>query len=415
MTLKKSYTPRKTPLKTLKASQEESCPPSVTADVELPLPKPANTCPDPSATPAQAANTDLDVEPLEPFKPLPAFTPSKAWRPTPGASGSLAERAQQLRQSVTKRLSSVDHGWLQRCQVFDEVDDCERPVSGNVEDPGESDGHTPSPLAASSAAVAELLPARASPNKPGPGGDGVARNTPTHPQPPDDRPQMGGVTSPAEAACLWDKGHGSSLEPSVGGGGGGGGGEGGEGDGETRPGLGGAGMGAEWVGTERASGISTAKKPRARARKGQEEEDEEEPVQTKKRGKEPRPKGAQKKGRKRPRDEDEEEEEEEDKGDGEQKPADSEVKQGTAKKRRRTKKGETSTSDSPKKARGPRGRKKKGTGSGGDEGDGSDPEELEKKVVKQKPRIPQENLLGEVDVEDVMAARSRVKNSVRQM
>lgn len=421
MTLKKPLTPGRTPLKSWKDSQEESCPPAVTANVELPLPKPANTCPDPNATPVQTASTILDEEPFEPFKSLPAFTPSKARCPTtPNASASLAQRAQQLRQSVTKRLSSVDHGWLQRCQVFDEMDDSERPVAGNmeknVEDPGElGGGCAPSPRAAAAATttMAELMPARASPNKPVLEGDRPARNAPACPRPPDDRPQMGGVTSPVGAACLWASGHSSSLGPNDGGGGG----EGAdERDGETRPGLGGAAR-AERVSEERASGTSAARKPRARARKEQEEE-EDETVQAKKRGKEPRPKKAtQRKGRKRLREEDEGEEEE--KGDGEQKPGDrGEEKGGTAKKRRRvTKKGEKTieASDSPEKAKGPRGRKQKARGS---EGDGrSDPEEQEeKKALKQKPaRLPQENLLGEVDVEDARAASSssRVKNIMR--
>ncbi|XP_076157916.1 ATP-dependent DNA helicase Q4 [Alosa pseudoharengus] len=422
VTLKKSLTPRRTPLKTWKDSQEESCPPAVTANVELPLPKPANTCPDPSATPVQTASTGLNEEPYEPFMSPPAFTPSKARCPTtPGASASLAQRAQQLRQSVSKRLLSVDHGWLQRCQVFDEMDDSERPVAGNVEkkkkeeeNSGESSsGHAPSPRAA---AAAELTPACASPNKPAPAGDGAARNAPARPRPPDDRPQMGGVTSPVGAACLWAEGHGSSLRPNDGGGGEG------DGDGETRPGLGGA-EGAERVRAERASGTGAAKKPRARARKRQEEEEEEEEEETeqaKEQGKKPRSKkGPQRKGRKRPRDDDDGgEEEEEGKGDGEQKPGDEgDEKKGTAKKRRRTtKKGETtSASDSPKKARAPRGRKQKARGSGGD---GSDPEEQQeeeekKKALKQKP--PQENLLGEVDEEDARAASSssRVKNTMR--
>lgn len=423
MTLKKSLTPGRTPLKSWKDSQEESSPPAVTANVVLPLPKPANTCPDANATPVQTASTDLDEEPFEPFKSLPAFTPSKARCPTtPSVSASLVQRAQQLRQSVTKRLSSVDHGWLQRCQVFDEMDDCERPVAGNVEknveDPGElGGGCAPSPCAAAAAAttttMAELTSACASPNKPSLEGDGAARNAPAHPRPPDDRPQMGGVTSPVGAACLWAVGHGSSLGPNDGGGGGEGAGER---DGETRPGLGGAAR-SERVSAERASGTGAAKKPRARARKEQEEE-EDKTEQAKEQSKEPRLKKAiQRKGRKRQREEDEGDKE--GKGDAEQKPGDGgEENKGTAKKRRRTtKKGEKTNeaSDSPKKAKGPRGRKQKTRGSGGD--GSSDPEEQEeKKALKQKPtRLPQENLLGEVDEEDARAASSssRVKNIMR--
>ncbi|KAL2080063.1 hypothetical protein ACEWY4_023856 [Coilia grayii] len=403
MTLKKSFTPRRTPLKTWKDSQEESCSPTLTAEAELPSPKPANTCPDPNATPVQTTSVDLDLDekPFEPFKPLP----SKAWCPTPGTPASMAQRAQQLRQSVSKRLSSVDHGWLQRCQVFDEVDDSERPVAGNsADDPARPNGHTLSLGSASSntsssstgtatAAVSQPTPARrAMENNPSPEGGAAARNAPGPPRPPDDRPQMGGVTSPAGAAGFWDEGHGSSLGPSDG-----------DGDGETRPGQG----AEERVGVERASGIGAAKKPRARARKGRDEE-KEEPEQRgeTERANDARPKGARKKARKRQRDEDEEEE------GGEQTAADGEEQQGAAKKRRRrNKKGETaSASDCPQKARGPRGRKTKARGSGGD---GSDPEESEKRAEKQKPRLPRENLLGEMEEEDVKAASSRVKNSVR--
>lgn len=369
----------------------------------------------------QTASTDLDEETFEPFKSLPAFTPSKARYPTTHcASASLAQRAQQLRQSVTKRLSSVDHGWLQRCQVFDEMDDCERPVAGNVEknveDPGELGGScAPSPcaVAAPTTTMAELTSAHASLNKPALEGDEAARNAPARPWPPDDRPQMGGVTSPVGAACLWATGHGSSLGPNDGGGGGEGAGEW---DGETRPGLRGVAR-AERVSTERASGTGAARKPRARARK-EEEEEEDETAQAKKQGKEPRPKKATlRKGHKRLREEDEGEEE--GKGDGEQKPGDGgEEKGGAAKKRRTTtKKGEkmNKASDSPQKAKGTRGRKQKARGSRGD--GSSDPEEQEeKKTLQQKPaRHPQENLLGEVDEEDARAASSssRVKNIIR--
>lgn len=43
------------------------------------------------------------------------------------------EKVQFLKQSMTKRLSSVDSGWLSRCQVFDEVEEPREPVVGNSE------------------------------------------------------------------------------------------------------------------------------------------------------------------------------------------------------------------------------------------------------------------------------------------
>ncbi|XP_063041795.1 ATP-dependent DNA helicase Q4 [Engraulis encrasicolus] len=483
MSLKKSSTPRRTPLKTWKdsgCSQEESgsSPAPLGTEPEPPFPhspKPANTCPNPNSanavqtTSAKSDQVDRggdldDLQPFEPFKP----TPSKAWRPvtTPGTPpASLAQRAQQLRQSVTQRLSSVDQGWLQRCQVFDEVDDSEKPVAGNsAVDPGKVNGggvHS-SPLGINNSSISSMSSAADATTSqtqptaarvmeedkpPGPRGGSavavaaaVARNAQGRARPPDDRPQKnqekrGGVTSRAEgAASLWDAGHsgGSSLGP---------------GDGETRPGRPGLGAQVQEEGEEEervkmeeqaSGGVSTAKKRRgARARKGREDgegmEEEGRTGEMGEEGSQPKgSKGGRKRAQKRPRDEYDFEEEE----GGNRTPATAagndgeEKQQGAAKKRRRraTKKEEEEGgeehggADGPgkKAARAPRGRKAaRAKGGNGGDGHGSDPEQEEeekKRGEKQKPqRVPKENLMGELEDEQEAraAASTRVKNTVR--
>ncbi|XP_056597984.1 ATP-dependent DNA helicase Q4 [Triplophysa dalaica] len=120
--LKKASTPRRTPTKPLKDTTDSN-----TAK-ESYTPKPANTCPDPSALPVQTTSTE--VEPSDPF---PALTPSKSQSPAVGTAHRSIEKVQFLKQSMTKRLSSVDSGWLSRCQVFDEVEEPREPVVGNSE------------------------------------------------------------------------------------------------------------------------------------------------------------------------------------------------------------------------------------------------------------------------------------------
>lgn len=125
--LKKATTPRRTPTKPLQDTPNSSAAPT---DVETHTPKSANTRPDPSAPPVQTASTEVEDEPSDPF---PSVTPSKSWSPAVGSAHKSMERVQYLRQSMTKRISSVDSGWLARCQVFDEVEEPQKPVAGNSE------------------------------------------------------------------------------------------------------------------------------------------------------------------------------------------------------------------------------------------------------------------------------------------
>lgn len=105
-------------------------PSTAPTDVETHTPKPANTHPDPSAPPVQTASTEFEDEPSDLF---PSITPSKSWSPTVGSAHKSLERVQFLKQSMTKRFSSVDSSWLARCQVFNEVEEPQKPVAGNSE------------------------------------------------------------------------------------------------------------------------------------------------------------------------------------------------------------------------------------------------------------------------------------------
>uniref|UniRef100_A0AAY4E411 DNA 3'-5' helicase n=1 Tax=Denticeps clupeoides TaxID=299321 RepID=A0AAY4E411_9TELE len=273
VSLKKSFSVGRTPLKSRKDSQDP---------LELAQPKPANTCPGP-LSPAQTASSE----------PSPAFAAPEAWSPAPDEP---ARRAQQLRRSVTRRLSSVDSGWLQRCRVFDEVGERERPVAGNAA-PAGSD---------------QLLATNGGEegsNKPGP--PASAKSTPP-------APRMGNVTSSGGTACLQDAGPGPSLWCP---------------DGETRPALG----GEEPGGTELSGAISGARKPRPGARKGQEGGKECEQTEDGESGR----KGVKRRVRKRRRDQEDEEE---------VKAADG----GTAKRRRKMKKAEGNSESLNKAARGRR-------------------------------------------------------------
>uniref|UniRef100_A0A4W5L0K9 CCHC-type domain-containing protein n=1 Tax=Hucho hucho TaxID=62062 RepID=A0A4W5L0K9_9TELE len=410
--LKKSFTPRRTPLKSWKDGQGPNPAAGAAGSDTLlsPLLKPANTRPHLLACPVQTGTEHPQQPPQEPFEPLPTFTPSKLWSPAAGASSSdrpAGSRAQQLRQTFTKRLSSVDSSWLERCQVFDEVGVTEMPVVGNlslamvsaVGSPqaiGEGVGEGENPGRAASSFVI--------PSRQNEGttllGERASKSTMPQALPFSDehQPKIGcGVTSAADPASLRSTGQRSSL--------GSGSGEGK--DGETRPGLRGHAEGG--MSEETAVGTTTAKKSRARARKGRVGRVEEEagvstqlPQQAEDDELGPEKKGTKKKGQKRQRDHD---------TDGEN-PDDTE-KEGAVKKRRRTKKVTEATADggSPKKA--PRARKKKAKTGDGNASEQEKGDVTEKEAVKQKPRIPQENLLGEVDEEDVKAARNRGSNTMR--
>ncbi len=114
-------------MKPLKDTPDSS---TALTDVETHTPKPANTHPDPSAPPVQTVSTEFEDEPSDPF---PSITPSKSWSPAVGSAHKSLERVQFLRQSMTKRFSSVDSSWLARCHVFDEVEEPQKPVAGNSE------------------------------------------------------------------------------------------------------------------------------------------------------------------------------------------------------------------------------------------------------------------------------------------
>ncbi|XP_041739473.2 ATP-dependent DNA helicase Q4 [Coregonus clupeaformis] len=405
VSLKKSFTPRRTPLKSFKDGQS---PDSHT--LLSPLPKPANTRQDPLASPMQRGTEHPQQPAEEPFEPLTAFTPSKLWSPAAGASSSdrqAGSRAQQLRQTFTKRLTSVDSSWLERCQVFDEVVDAEKPVVGNlplameaaVSSPYAKGGGTGKGENAGRAASSFVTPSRQNEGTTLLG-ERASKSTITQARPSPDEHQPHiccGVTSAADPASLWPAGQRSSL------GSGSGGGEGE--DGETRSGLKGQTEGGTTE--ETAIGATTAKKSQARARKGrggrvvEEARVSTQPPQAEGDELGLEKKGTKKKGGKSKRDPD---------TDGEN-PEGTEKVEGAVKKRRRTKKEDIADGGSPKKA--PRARKKAAKTDDGDVSDKEDGDVTEKEVVKQKPRVPQENLLGEVDEEDINAARNRGRNTMR--
>ncbi|RXM27385.1 ATP-dependent DNA helicase Q4 [Acipenser ruthenus] len=124
--LRKSFTPKRTPLKSCKENPD----PMDKTDLVPPMPKPANTTPNPTPVPT------LDLEEKEePFPTIKGFTPSRITPSPASAPKGLRSRVQCLQQSMTKRLLSVDPGWLERCQVFGDMEDQEKPVVGNLATP----------------------------------------------------------------------------------------------------------------------------------------------------------------------------------------------------------------------------------------------------------------------------------------
>ncbi|MGH0146840.1 UNVERIFIED_CONTAM: hypothetical protein FKN15_009418 [Acipenser sinensis] len=124
--LRKSFTPKRTPLKSCKENPD----PMDKIDLVPPMPKPANTTPNPTLVPT------LDLEEKEePFPTIKGFTPSRITPSPASAPKGLRSRVQCLQQSMTKRLLSVDPGWLERCQVFGDMEDHEKPVVGNLATP----------------------------------------------------------------------------------------------------------------------------------------------------------------------------------------------------------------------------------------------------------------------------------------
>ncbi|KAL0961923.1 hypothetical protein UPYG_G00333410 [Umbra pygmaea] len=418
----KKFTPGRTPMKSWKDVQSPNHVVGSTDRVTplSPMPKPAKTCPYPFGSPKHAGTVPLQQPPVEPFEPSPpAFTPSKLLYPAVGASSSspssspsdrlTSSRALQLRQTFTRRLTSVDSSWLERCQVFDEVGNAEKPVVGNLclatataavglphaEGRGSVEGGK-----SEDAASSLVTPSRQS-DRTGPCGQGSSRMTEPWPLPPDGRQlQPGdGITSPAGPAGVRPAGQHSSLGP---------GSRDGE-DEETRPGLGGpseGGMSAEST----TDATATAKKCGVRDGKGRGggvEEGEAGGLAPQQAGGtviSQERKGAKRKGRKRLRVVDD---------DGE-KPDGVEEEEESATKRRRTRKatGSEAGGGSPRKA--PRAKKKKTAKTEYD--NCLDPEGGDvtgKEGANQKPELPKENLLGEVDEEDVKAARSRRSNPLK--
>ncbi|XP_051519449.1 ATP-dependent DNA helicase Q4-like isoform X1 [Myxocyprinus asiaticus] len=123
--LEKAVTPRQTPSKPLKDTPDSNTTPSI----ETHTPKPSNTFPDASLSPAVQTNSaEFEDEQSDPFL---SITPSKSWSPSLRSAHKSVEKVQFLKQSMTKRLSSVDSGWLVRFQVFDEVEEPRKPIAGN--------------------------------------------------------------------------------------------------------------------------------------------------------------------------------------------------------------------------------------------------------------------------------------------
>ncbi|XP_060798588.1 ATP-dependent DNA helicase Q4 isoform X2 [Neoarius graeffei] len=289
-----------------------------------PSPKPANTSPALPTPPVQTGSTECEDEPSDPF---PSFTPSKLSSLSMTTPDKSLEKAQFLKQSMTKRLSCVDRGWLERCQVFGEVRDEHKPVAGNLDLP-EKDRVIQSGARCEKVVAAENRTFRDS-------------------------------ASPQDVSrvCI-----------------------------ETFP-----------VDVDHSSGMADRKTKEDRVTEGQDGIDESSTsLETRKQMKKPCSRKAQdsedpdyeqkilrKKGRKRQRETGEEEAE-------------------SVRKKRRAKK-ENSAEEKPVKKE----RKKKRRAA--EEGESSTPETKE----PQKSKMPQENLLGEVDEEDVRAASSRKKNPIR--
>lgn len=289
-----------------------------------PSPKPANMSPALLSSPAQRGSTEPEDEPSDPF---PSFTPSKQSSHSLKVPDKSLERAQFLRQSVTKRLSCVDRGWLERCQVFNEVRDEHKPVAGNIDPP---EKHTSLP---SDEVVVESCKPRDS-------------------------------ASPRDMSLVCVDKFPINVDHSSG----------------TANGV----MELDPVSEARdeieASNPSLeTKKPTKKPRAGKAIDSKDPDYEQK---------TTRKKGQKRQR---------ETEGEGEEQTGQNESVQ----KKRRTKKEDTAEETPIKKQR-------KRKGKGAEEG-----ESTSETKVPQKSKMPQENLLGEVDEEDVRAVSSRKKNPVR--
>uniref|UniRef100_A0A8C9VIJ7 DNA 3'-5' helicase n=1 Tax=Scleropages formosus TaxID=113540 RepID=A0A8C9VIJ7_SCLFO len=372
VSLKKSFTPGRAPMKSWKEGPHQS----VAADTEPALPRPADTCPRPCVTPAEASCAE---ESDELFDMLPAFTLSKRHPPTSGTPDALAERAVRLRCSVTERLSSVDGGWLKRCQVFDEVENGEEPATGNLSSPLGKTAVLPGGTSGNTGAASSLVtpsaqddatPLRETVAK-------TAQKPPPLPLPPGDKLQMSRVTSPAETACSRASGCGSPLKATtretV--------------DEETRQGPKGGALGDSKV----TPPVRSAKKSRSKSSKCEEGGGKSlASCQSEGHSGGTEGKEAKRRSRKRLRESDAKGEQFEEGGE--------ELEKTSTKKKRRVRNGSVECS------RAPQSKRKKVKATEDDGTDLEDPNSLEK-IKKQK--MPQENLLGEVDEEEVHSVSTR--------
>ncbi|TRY87371.1 hypothetical protein DNTS_003944 [Danionella cerebrum] len=125
--LKKASTPRRTPSDQPKHSENSS---GAHTEAEAHNPKPANTCPALSVAPVEISAVSIEDEPSDPF---PSITPRTSLPAAVSCAQRSLEKVQFLRQSISKRFSSVDSGWLARCQAFEEAEELQKPVAGNAE------------------------------------------------------------------------------------------------------------------------------------------------------------------------------------------------------------------------------------------------------------------------------------------
>ncbi|XP_030644288.1 ATP-dependent DNA helicase Q4 [Chanos chanos] len=353
LSLKKSFTPGRTPLKSWKDNEVAR---STPAEAESPQPKPANTSPTPLASPAQTTTADWLEEPTE---PLPVFTPSKSSSLAMATSNKQTPKTQLLRHSVTKRLASVDSGWLQRCQVFDELGDFEKPAVGNL---GPTEKNCVPHSNGKSENVTNDNPVSVTPPD---------KITSMRSQPFGDGTQIGCAISPTDSPCVQNSGVDSTLRPDVG-----------REDRESGSGP----TGETQMEPEESSPVRDVKRPRPRAKKAAEKgqnsqaDDDDDGKKT---------------GKKRRRETDDKEDETRAGENGE-----------TAKKRGRTRKGEAAGENPPKKRR-----KNKGKETEEGEGYPGDATGTGKAEATKKRRIPQENLLGEVEEDKERASSARVKSA----
>ncbi|KAG9355410.1 hypothetical protein JZ751_000248 [Albula glossodonta] len=353
VSLKKTFTPRRQPLKSRKEGQD----PSNDTDSMAVLPQPANTCPDLPAAPLETTSAKAGEEP---FDTIPAFALSKTCISAGSTPDGSTHKAQLLRQAITRRLSSVDSAWLKRCQEFDEVENKEKPVTGNLT-PVNGRGAALTGVADDSIGCDKTRKVALL-------GKGISGSTQS-PLPQSGEPRDNSVPSLGETPCSHLCETGSMLK------------EGTEvEDGETRWGQ---------TGEAQTLGVSTAKRPQPKAKEIKHTSEEPEAG--------PEKKGLKRKGRKRQRE-----------GEATEGERPETVDEGAAPKRRRTKKSpEDGAAETPAA---PRVRKKKAKVA---EGNGSDPESPPGSKKTAKLMVLQQNLLGEEVEEDMKAASARVKNMVK--